>query len=185
MGSNLNSMIKFNVAYIKLLTKIEGPFNRCCIWFQGCNINCKGCGNPDLQALKPNHIVTEDELLNIVLIAKDKYKIEGITLTGGEPSLQVGLKHFNSRIHELGLGIIMFSGKTKDSLDEELVNSVDLLIDGPFLENQIDRDRILLGSKNKKLHFITDRYTKEEDYFNLSISREEVVAEDYIFINGD
>ena len=178
-------MIKFNVAYIKLLTKIEGPFNRCCVWFQGCNINCKGCGNPDLQALKPNHIVSEEELLNIILLAKEKYRIEGVTLTGGEPSLQLGLKHLNSKIHELGLGIIMFSGKTKDNIDNELVNSVDLLIDGPFIESQIDNDRILLGSKNKGLHFITDRYIKEKDYFYSSVSQEEVVAEDYIFINGD
>ena len=178
-------MIKFNVAYIKLLTKIEGPFDRCCIWFQGCNINCKGCGNPDLQALKPNHIVSEDELLNIILMAKDKYKIEGVTLTGGEPSLQIGLKSLNTKIHDLGLGIIMFSGKARESLDKELVDSVDLLIDGPFIEDQIDRERILLGSKNKRLHFITDRYTEEKDYFNSTVSQEEVVAEDYIFINGD
>ena len=118
-------------------------------------------------------------------MAKDKYKIEGVTLTGGEPSLQLGLKHLNSRIHDLGLGIIMFSGKTRGNLDAELVNSVDLLIDGPFIESQIDGGRILLGSKNKKLHFITNRYLKEGEYFNSSISKEEVVAEDYIFINGD
>ena len=118
-------------------------------------------------------------------MAKDKYKIEGVTLTGGEPSLQIGLKSLNTKIHDLGLGIIMFSGKTRESLDKELVDSVDLLIDGPFIEDQIDRERILLGSKNKRLHFITDRYTEEKDYFNSTVSQEEVVAEDYIFINGD
>ena len=70
-------------------------------------------------------------------------------------------------------------------MDKDLVNSVDLLIDGPFIENQLDNERLLLGSKNKALHFITDRYLKEKSYFNSSISKEEVVAEDYIFINGD
>ena len=178
-------MTKFNVAHIKLLTKVEGPFDRCCIWFQGCNINCKGCGNQDLQPLTPKHIVTEDELLNIILMAKDKFNIEGVTLSGGEPSLQLGLKDLNTKIHEAGLGIIMFSGKAVDQLEKELVNSVDLLIDGPFIESQLDKDRILLGSKNKKLHFITNRYTKEKEYFDSKISLEEVVAEDYIFINGD
>ena len=43
--------------------------------------------------------------------------MEGITLSGGEPSLQKGLKHFNDEIHKLGLGIIMFSGKYKGELD--------------------------------------------------------------------
>ena len=159
----MNSKIKFNVAYIKLSTKTEGPYNRCCIWFQGCNIKCKGCCNKDLQSLVPNHIVTLEELANIVKEAKNKFNIEGITLSGGEPSLQSGLVFFNDEIHKLGLGIIMFSGKDKTELNSELVESVDLLIDGPFIENMIDNKRVLLGSKNKKLSFITN----------------------YIFINGD
>ena len=178
-------MNKFNVAYIKLLTKIEGPFDRCCIWFQGCNLNCEGCGNPSLQPLIPKHVLTEEQLLNIIYEAKKKYGIEGVTLTGGEPSLQSGLKSLNEKIREAGLGIILFSGKTIDSLDKDLVSSVDLLIDGPFIESQLDKERLLLGSKNKVLHFITNRYLKQESYFNSPISKEEVVAEDYIFINGD
>lgn len=182
---NLNSMIKFNVAYIKLLTNIEGPFNRCCIWFQGCNINCKGCGNPNLQPIKPNHIVSKDELLSIISLAKETYGIEGVTLTGGEPSLQLGLKYLNKKIHDMGLGIIMFSGKYIEQLDPELVSSVDLLIDGPFIESQIDKERLLIGSKNKKMHFITNRYVNEKNYFYSPVSKEEVTAEDYIFINGD
>ena len=107
MDSALTS-IKFNVAYIKLCTKTEGPYKRCCIWFQGCNINCRGCCNKNLQPLVPNHIVTLKELIDIVKEAKDKFDIEGITLSGGEPSLQTGLRYFNNEIHKLGLGLIMF-----------------------------------------------------------------------------
>lgn len=185
MDLSLNSQIKFNVAYIKLCTKTEGPFNRCCIWFQGCNLNCKGCCNKGLQALIPNHIVTLEKLLDIVKEAKDKYGIEGVTLSGGEPSLQSGLIAFNNEIHKIGLGVIMFSGKPKDMLNPELVNSVDLLIDGPFLETKKDSSRVLLGSTNKNLSFITNRYINEADYFNNQVAIEEVTAEDYIFINGD
>lgn len=181
----MNSRIKFNVAHIKLLTKTEGPFNRCCIWFQGCNIHCQGCCNKSLQALVPNHILEIEELVNIVKDAKEKFNLEGITLSGGEPSLQKGLKHFNDEIHKLGLGIIMFSGKYKDELDCELVNSVDLLIDGPFIESKLDNKRLLLGSTNKHLNFITERYKNYELYFYNLKSLEEVTVEDYIFINGD
>lgn len=178
-------MNKFNIAYIKLSTKTEGPYNRCCIWFQGCNLRCKGCCNKDLQDFVPKHIVTQDELVDIVKEAKEQFDIEGITLSGGEPSLQKGLIDFNNKIHELGLGIIMFSGLNKNRLDEKLVDSVDLLIDGPFIESEIDDKRILLGSKNKNLSFITDRYKDKENYFNNPVAIEEIVAEDYIFINGD
>lgn len=181
----MNSQNKFNVAYIKLCTKTEGPFNRCCIWFQGCNLNCKGCCNKDLQALIPNHIVTLEQLVNIVKDAVAQFGIEGITLSGGEPSLQKGLVEFNNEVHKRGLGIIMFSGKQKGQLDPKLVESVDLLIDGPFVESQLDTNRVLLGSTNKNLTFITERYKAEADYFNNPISIEEITAEDYIFINGD
>lgn len=181
----MNSLIKFNVAYIKLYTKTEGPFNRCCIWFQGCNLNCNGCCNKELQPLTSNHIIELFDLVEIIKKAKEDFGLEGITLSGGEPSLQSGLVEFNNEIHKLGLGIIMFSGKDKSQLKEELVNSVDLLIDGPFIESQKDDARVLLGSKNKSLTFITNRYINQIDYFNNPISIEEVTAEDYIFINGD
>lgn len=181
----MNLKSKFNVAYIKLCTKTEGPYNRCCIWFQGCNLNCKGCCNKGLQPLIPNHIVSFDELIKIVKEAKTKFDIEGITLSGGEPSLQKFLKEFNDEIHKLGLGIIMFSGKEKSQLASELVGSVDLLIDGPFIESLLDEKRVLLGSTNKNLTFITERYKDCADYFNNPVSIEEITAENYIFINGD
>ncbi len=85
----------------------------------------------------------------------------------------------------MDVGIIMFSGKNKKELTNELVDSVDLLIDGPFIELELDNDRILLVSKNKKLSFITNKYIDLETYFNNSKSLEEVTVEDYIFINGD
>lgn len=181
----MNSMIKFNVAYIKLNTKAEGPFKRCCIWFQGCNLHCKGCCNDKLQPFVSKHIVTLEELVSIVKKAKEDFNIEGITLSGGEPSLQNGLIEFNKEIHKLKLGIIMFSGKNRNQLDDDLVNSVDLLIDGPFIKEKIDTSRILIGSTNKNLSFITDRYINEKDYFNNPVSIEEVIVDDYLFINGD
>lgn len=79
----------------------------------------------------------------------------------------------------------MFSGRYKNELDPNLVNSVDLLLDGPFIESKLDNKRLLLGSTNKIMNFITDRYKPYEDYFYNSKSLEEVTTENYIFINGD
>lgn len=185
MDSN-SSSIKFNVANIKLNTKTEGPYSRCCIWFQGCDIHCPGCCNFDLQKLAPKHIVSEDKLLEIVKEAKNKYGIEGITLSGGEPSIQKGLTDFNKKVRELGLGIIIFSGRYKNELDSNLVSSVDLLIDGPYIDSKHDFKRLLLGSTNKRLNFITDRYKDKADYFENEVALEEINIEDgYLFVNGD
>lgn len=178
-------MTKFNVAYIKLNTRTEGPYSRCCIWFQGCDFRCSGCCNKSLQGLRINHIVTLEKLIEIVRQAKTEYNIEGITLTGGEPTIQTGLKDFNNEIHKLGLGIIMFSGKYKDDINPDVVASVDLLIDGPFISSQIDNQRLLVGSKNKNLTLVTDRYKDDLSYYDTDVAKEEITAEEYIFINGD
>ncbi|HDN84488.1 MAG TPA: 4Fe-4S cluster-binding domain-containing protein, partial [Candidatus Aerophobetes bacterium] len=75
-----------NIAYIIEFTKTEGPGERFGIWLQGCPIRCKGCWNPHLWAIKPNHIVKIDKLVKYILNYKDV--IEGITISGGEPLYQ-------------------------------------------------------------------------------------------------
>ena len=70
-------------------------------------------------------------------------------------------------------------------MNPELVNSVDLPIDGSFIESELDTNRVLLGSKNTNLTYITNRYESDADYFNNPVSIEDITAEDYIFINGD
>lgn len=167
-------------------TKTEGPYNRCCIWFQGCNIRCPECCNKSLQELTLNHIISLEQLIEIVKQAQTEFKIEGITLTGGEPSIQTGLRQFNNEIRKLGLGIIMFSGKYKEEINPDLVASVDLLIDGPFINKDIDNQRLLIGSKNKKLTLVTDRYKNDLYYFDTDVALEEIsVEEEYVFVNGD
>lgn len=186
MDSNSNSRSNFNVAHIKLCTQTEGPFKRCCIWFQGCDLKCPGCCNEALQALIPNHIMSLEKLIDVIKEAKESFNIEGITLSGGEPILQKGLPLLLERVHGLGLGIILFSGRNMASIGPEIVSQVDLLIDGPFIQEKLDTERVLLGSTNKGLHFLSDRYIKQENYFHNPIALEEItLGKDYLFINGD
>ncbi len=90
------------------------------------------------------------------------------------------------RVREMNLGILLFSGREFDRISDGIKTNVDLLIDGPFIQEQIDHDRVLLGSKNKGLHFVTDRYQEQKGYFNNPIAIGEVtLGVDYLFINGD
>ena len=70
-------MIKFNVAAINCCTETEGPYKRLCIWFQGCDIHCKGCCNPDYQAFTVRNLMTLDELIAVINDAKDKHDSNG------------------------------------------------------------------------------------------------------------
>ena len=72
-------MTKFNVASINTCTEAEGPYKRLCIWFQGCNIHCPGCCNPDYQPFEARHIMSLEELMAVIKEAKTRFEIEGVT----------------------------------------------------------------------------------------------------------
>ena len=179
-------MIKFNVALINTCTEVEGPFKRLCIWFQGCNRNCKGCCNKTLESLKPDNIISLEDLLKIIRKSKIENKIEGITLSGGEPLLQTGLVKLLEEVKNLELGIILFTGYQLNEIEDNLKSQCDIIIDGYFDEQKIDNDRALVGSLNQNINYISDRYTNEKDWFykKKNLIEEINVGNDIIF-NGD
>ena len=182
----LNLSKKLNIAHINVCTEAEGPYKRMAIWFQGCNILCRGCCNPELQEIKVAHILTVQETLDIALKSKKENKIEGVTFLGGEPTMQEGLVHLASALALNGLGTILFTGMTYDSLKKSVRNAMDLIVDGRFEMNQIDKVRNLVGSKNQELIYVTDRYRDMSDWFlNTREKRIEINFSDALFVNGD
>lgn len=158
-------MIKmFNVALINLCTEVEGPGKRLAIWFQGCDMFCKGCCNPEFQSLEVRHLLSLDKLCEIIEDSKNQNGIEGVTYLGGEPTLQINLSSLSKKISEMGLGVILFTGKKIEELKEEMLSFVDLVVDGPY-EEDLDDERNLIGSRNQSLIHITNRYRENEDWF--------------------
>lgn len=178
-------MIKFNVASINCCTEIEGPNKRLTIWFQGCTLHCHGCCNPDYQALEPRNILTIDELLSIIKQAKEKYGIEGVTYSGGEPTLQQNLPALTKAIHELGLGVISFTGRKYEEVLDILLGC-DVVLDGPYIESMKETKRKILGSSNQSIIILSNRYPDCEKWFFSNTSKEvEINVSDFIIANGD
>ena len=179
-------MIKFNVASINKCTEVEGPFKRLCIWFQGCNIRCKGCCNPDYQQLVPKNLMTLDEIISIIKETQKEFGIEGVTFSGGEPSLQQNLPILTNKIKELGLGVISFTGYNYEDVKDCFVGC-DVVLDGAYKQAEKETQRRLLGSKNKRIICLTERYKDCIDtWFNSSKTKKmEVSLADKIVINGD
>ena len=179
---------KLNIAYINTCTETEGPYKRLAIWFQGCNILCKACCNPELQALRIRHIITVEELFNIILDSKDKYDIEGVTFLGGEPTLQEGLISLAFLLKMNNIGTILFTGKKIEMLDNDLINNLDLVLDGKFEVSLSDTKRNLIGSENQNIYFLTNRYEKDEKWFFEKREKKieiNIMKENSIFISGD
>ena len=173
----------FNIASVKKCTMALGPGARMAIWFQGCDIGCEGCCNPELQPLVPRHVVGLSELLDVAADSKESLDIEGVTLIGGEPTMQRSLPELARGIRSLGLGIILFTGREFSELDSELVGNVDTVIDGRFVSTDRDYDRNLIGSRNQKIVNVTDRYSdstwfteRRYDFVEVDLDGDEMVT---------
>lgn len=181
-----SKLIKFNVALINTCTEAEGPYKRMAIWFQGCTLNCKGCCNPKLQDIRLNHILSLDELVLIAKNSKQENGIEGVTYLGGEPTLQRHLDVLSNELHKLDLGVILFTGFLIEQLKESLVTSIDLVIDGQFIEKEIDQNRNLVGSTNQTFKHISNRYIKDMDWFmNKRDIHVDINVSEELFVTGD
>ena len=156
---------QYNIAEINLCTECEGPFKRMAIWFQGCNIRCKGCCNPQLQPFVKKNILGVEEIVSAAKKSLEENGIEGVTFLGGEPTLQQDLSALARSLQEIGLGVILFTGKLIEELPEHLISGCDIIVDGKFDFEQIDIKRNLVGSVNQQIHCITSRYEKSLDWF--------------------
>ena len=179
-----------NVAAIRPCTVSEGPGKRFAIWLQGCLKRCPGCCNPEMQAIEERHIVAVGDLLELILESVEQNDIEGVSLIGGEPFLQAdGLSILASGVHEAGLSVVAFSGYTYEELvsgipeQRRLLDLVDILIDGPYLEQEPDHERGWIGSSNQKVHYVSDRYDSGMEYSGEN-SVEILVGENELLVNG-
>lgn len=150
-------MTKFNVASINTCTEAEGPYKRLCIWFQGCNIRCPGCCNPDYQPFEARHIMSLEELMAVIKEAKTRFEIEGVTYSGGEPTCQQNLSLLTKEIKSLGLGVISFTGRMYKDVSE-ILDGCDVVLDGSFKEDLPETKRRLLGSENQRIICLSERY---------------------------
>ncbi len=157
-------MTKFNISEINLCTESEGPGRRLVIWFQGCDLSCLGCSNPKMRPLISAHILSIEELSQIIFQSKEKYDIEGVTYIGGEPTLQIFLPLLSNVIQTMGLGLIAFTGKRYEDV-ADILQGCDLVIDGPYIESQHSSLRRIIGSDNQRLLHLTDRYKNLESWF--------------------
>ncbi len=174
---------RFNIASMKLCTEALGPGRRMAIWFQGCNLGCKGCCNPELQPFVPRHIMGMSEILRAAEDAKRNLGIEGVTFIGGEPTLQSGLPALARSIHSLDLGIIMFTGRRFSELEEDLIENLDLIIDGRFEIDNRDYERNLIGSRNQKMINVSERYSDNDwfsdtrcDYIEIDVDGDRIIS---------
>ena len=118
-------------------TLIDYPGHVAAVVFtQGCNFRCRYCHNPEL--VYP-HLLQEsmpkDDVLSF--LRKRKGTLEGVVITGGEPTLHLGLIDFMAEIKALGYKIKLDTNGTKpevlqEAIERQLVDFVAMDLKAPL-----------------------------------------------------
>ncbi len=91
------------------------------IFTTGCNFACPWCHNGGL--LSDSEVIEPGEVLEFLL--SRKHLIDGVVLSGGEPTLQKGLEDFILSIRDMGLSIKLdTNGSTPDLLEKILAKGL-------------------------------------------------------------
>ncbi|KZL90012.1 anaerobic ribonucleoside-triphosphate reductase activating protein [Clostridium magnum] len=137
---------------------VNGPGLRRVIFAQGCIHNCKGCFNPDTHDMQGGQMMDMDKIIDDV---KSNPMIRGITFSGGDCLEQADkFAYMAKKFKELGLNIWCYTGYTYEYILEnedkrigwsELLDNIDVLIDGRFEENKRDISLRYKGSSNQRI----------------------------------
>ncbi len=134
---------------------VDGEGIRYVIFTQGCPHHCYGCHNPSTHSFEEGKLISVDELLSD--IAKNKTYIDGITLSGGEPFCQANQCSIIAReVQKMELSVWCYTGYIFEELLErtemlELLQYVDVLVDGPFILEERSLALDFCGSRNQRI----------------------------------
>jgi anaerobic ribonucleoside-triphosphate reductase activating protein len=135
------------------------------LFVQGCPHKCPGCFNPETWNPEEGIEIPVDLKGQIIKAISANGIIRNFSILGGEPLAPYNLEFVNNILTAVKAAypqilIYLWTGYTLEELAErkqsedvlyELLNKVDILIDGPFIEEQKDLTLPLRGSKNQRV----------------------------------
>lgn len=135
---------------------VDGPGLRYTVFTQGCLFNCKGCHNPQTHDLNGGRLIKINEIINEI---KKNPLLSGVTISGGEPFLQVPeILALVQEIKKLNLDVIIYTGYTFEELNamnddkiNEIISLADYLIDGRFNLSLRSLELVFRGSSNQRI----------------------------------
>lgn len=146
-------MLGLRIAGIVQDSIVDGPGLRTAVFLQGCGRKCKGCHNPQTHDYSGGKLMSLLEILQKITTAVSK----NVTLSGGEPfDQEKSLANLAIVLKVYDYHIMAYTGYTWEEIiaDEEklaLLQYVDILVDGPFIEDQKTTTACYKGSNNQRV----------------------------------
>ena len=92
----------------------------CTVFLQGCNFRCPFCHNSDLLPPEGDSLISQEELL--AFLKKRKGMLDGVCITGGEPTVQRDLPELLRSIKALGYPVKLDTNGTNPAMLKALVS---------------------------------------------------------------
>lgn len=145
-----------NYSVIKPLDIANGPGIRVSIFVSGCRNRCKGCFNPQTWSFKYGHEFTSETLLELERLLENP-NIEGLSILGGDPfePENIGCVEMICELiwlYHTSKTIWVWTGYSFEDLkDLNVLNYIDVLVDGRFEEDKKDLRLKWRGSSNQRV----------------------------------
>ncbi|MBQ7006071.1 MAG: anaerobic ribonucleoside-triphosphate reductase activating protein [Clostridia bacterium] len=109
-----------NIAGLQKLTLLDYPGKTACTVFTpGCNFRCPFCHNALLVTHRPEELISEEEFFSF--LSKRQGILDGICITGGEPTLQKDLIAFMEKIKAMGFLVKLDTNGAKPDILKEII----------------------------------------------------------------
>ena len=149
---------KIRIAGIVEESIVDGPGIRYVVFAQGCPHHCPGCHNPKTHSFYGGRVMEIEDILEEI---KGNPLLDGITLSGGEPFEQAAaFSKLVQRVKKINLDVIVYTRYTYEKILRavrirpdwgSLLEATDILIDGPFIEEQKSYMLKFRGSANQRI----------------------------------
>ena len=147
-----------------------------CVSFfvQGCPHCCPGCFNPETWDFDGGEPYTDEIKWDIIKLISANNIQRNFSVLGGEPLAPRNLSMTANIINAVRqayphIKIFLWTGYTKEELDISderillILDKIDVLVDGPFIETQKNLDLKLRGSDNQRVWVkINNRWIQDE-----------------------
>lgn len=148
--------MKIRIAGIVNDSIVDGPGLRLTVFTQGCPHHCPECHNPESHDYQGGE---EREIEEILSMARENILLDGITLSGGEPFVQAeACARIAEQARAFGLNVWCYTGYTFEKIIASqkpewmnLLEHIDVLVDGPFLIEQKTLEAKFRGSANQRI----------------------------------
>lgn len=146
---------------------VNGPGIRRVLFAQGCFHDCKGCFNPETHDPDGGELFDIDDLVYDI---NRNVLLHGVTFSGGDPWEQADkFAYIAEKVKKLEFNIWSYTGYTYeyilDNRDKrkgwrDLLNNIDVLVDGKFEQELYDPALKFRGSSNQRIIDVKESLVK-------------------------